>query len=876
MAPPDPTASRAKRTRAGRAAGVSYAELQNGVGRAASTSGGSGEASDLEREAPPAKKARSRKKGGGGGSGSGASGEKEPQTKKKGKAGGKGKGKGKGGDGDGKEDEVTPARPRQHSSLLRLPQELLHEIFARVRLVCELEFGSISSDPPTPTVADEPPECTAAYTLYALARTSFVLRQFLLSPEAASLWRTARFSYRNVNEEPDHGLYQVKAFVDGSSGAKWATKAGVRPLLDLDNHNMCTLLMGQLARHVFEKDPHPFASANFLLADLKFGGRTSTGDERKKLEDDVVEEIKALRIQICSQINPTAEQNYRKTSPNLFDPATAEHRIDAAPVRPSPLLCPIGNWCTCEASPRGEKTRPVHLRTGQTDVDWVKTGVVSVKIPMHNAVPHLFPKDESGTDPASLFYTPKGLEILTKINDTVIELAIAQGTVIASFGGEIRNITLASKAFSITPVSIAGLWTTLKDEVEPAKVEVYHLRRAGRPNERGTLLVHHFAPSTFSGFGGRLEQIFAQDATSALLHALAPAAAALPPRSYYYERHYRGRASAKDASRDTWIQICKICAAEKERGQILSPDERDAVNALGEFLLQRHLRNNAPDYESMRSRLASGEKARPEWLPLALVESDAQVSKLVMHERAVKTQAANLEAARAEGELYGVDLQAANLEAARAEGELYGVDLRAAKLEAARAEGELYGLDLQAASLEAARAEGELYGVDLQAANLEAARAEGKVVGYDLRAANAQRQRDDIFLALSPSSAPIAKLDGVVDSGVGIATLGGPALRQLCGKVGLSDSCRVAGVRQMASVEQMSGWLDAVRAEVHGRAARGPCADGDEPAQTLVACIKSDELERTRQRAQEAAQQEAPVVRRSGRARTARTHDDDD
>ncbi|KPV73386.1 uncharacterized protein RHOBADRAFT_55138 [Rhodotorula graminis WP1] len=91
MASPEPTSSRPKRTRAGRAVGVSYADLENGVGGVASTSANLGATSDVEREAPPAKKARSRKKGGGGGSGGGASREEEP--KKKGEAGGKGKGK---------------------------------------------------------------------------------------------------------------------------------------------------------------------------------------------------------------------------------------------------------------------------------------------------------------------------------------------------------------------------------------------------------------------------------------------------------------------------------------------------------------------------------------------------------------------------------------------------------------------------------------------------------------------------------------------------------------------------------------------------------------------------------------------------------------
>ncbi|GAA5929625.1 hypothetical protein JCM3775_006501 [Rhodotorula graminis] len=91
MASPEPTSSRPKRTRAGRAVGVSYADLENGVGGVASTSANLGATSDVEREAPPAKKARSRKKGSGGGSGGGASREEEP--KKKGEAGGKGKGK---------------------------------------------------------------------------------------------------------------------------------------------------------------------------------------------------------------------------------------------------------------------------------------------------------------------------------------------------------------------------------------------------------------------------------------------------------------------------------------------------------------------------------------------------------------------------------------------------------------------------------------------------------------------------------------------------------------------------------------------------------------------------------------------------------------
>ncbi|GAA5892015.1 hypothetical protein JCM8208_002971, partial [Rhodotorula glutinis] len=541
-----------------------------------------------------------------------------------------------------------------------------------------------------------------------------------------------------------------------------------------------------------------------------------------------------------------------------------------------------------------------------TDLDWVATGVVSKKIAVHDAIPHLFSNAESGRDPAKQYYTAEGYETVALINDAVLELAVDEGTLCSSYGKEIINLVLNSESLIVVPVPVAGLWRTTEDELKPVELRIFHLRRKDEPEGRGTILVHHHAPSLFSGGHSRLDQVWYQDAAVAALSFLAPAGAELPTPGHYYERAYTGLAQDEDAAAQIAIEIGRIATAEVERGEPLEPSERTRLFPIGDRFLRRWLRNNAAAFESAQLRLASGERVRPWWLPSSLVASEAQLAKLVMLERAAATQrerraaalangelygpdrhAANLEAARAKGKLYGPDRHAANLEAARAKGKLYGRDLtaanlekaraegkivgpdrHAANLEAARAKGELYGRDLQGANLEKARAKGELYGPDLRAArpalqraNLEAARAEGKVVSYDLRAANAQRQRDETFLALSPSSTPIVKLDRVVNSGGRIATLGGPALRQLCGQVGLSDSCRVAGFRQMASGEQMSGWLEAVRAEVHGRAARGPCADGEEPAQTLVACIKSDELERTRQRAQEAAQQEAPVVR---------------
>ncbi|GAA5916389.1 hypothetical protein JCM8208_003420 [Rhodotorula glutinis] len=876
------SSSRAKRTRAGRAAGLSYAELENGVGRAASTSGGGGETSDLEREAPKQKKARTTRKGGGGAAGTTASGKKIKRSaaaSARSKAGGKGKGKAE--ETDGEEDEVTPARPTQHSSLLRLPSYIILSICGHVRAAYECPLDPTADSPldvpSPPPVVNESPRREAARVLYILARTSFHLRRLLLSREAAdAVWRSVRTAFDDAYKIKD-GSYQIKAFINGSSGAAWVTRAGAPPLLVLNDHNMRTLLMGQLARHVFKKDPHPTASANFFLADLKFGSRTSTGDERKKLEDDAVEEIKALRIKICGQINPAAEKKYRKSSPNLFDPVTAEHRMDAAPARPSPSLCPIGNWCTGDASPYGEETRPVHLRTGATDVDWVRTGIVSNKIGMHNAVPHLFPKHESAKNPPRTFYTAEGLDTLVQINNVVVGLAIDQGTIVTSFGGEILELTLASKAFVLTPVSIGGLWITLKDEIEPVTLSVYHVRRVDRPNERGTLLVHHFAPSSFSGFGGRLEDIFAQDATGALLHALAPVAAALPPPSFYYEHHYRGRAGAKNASADTAIQIGKICSAEKALGRIMSPDERDAANALGEFLLQRHMNNNAPDYESLRSRLASGDKTRPEWLPLALVESDAQLCKLIMRERAVVTTRTSLAEARAEGRVVGPDLARANLEEARAEGRVVGYDLRAA-------------------NLEEARAEGRVVGPDLARANLEKARAEGRVVGYDLNRATAQERRNDVFLALTSSSAVIVTLVDAVERGGVLPTLKARwkglrkfrrphlsvylrrELSRLCDRAGVQYTFKVLGRREDPTDEELGGWLEQVAVEVVERETRGSCADdargscaaGDALGENLVARIASAEYEQRKKRAQEAAELAAQQVKRSsGRMRRA-------
>ncbi|GAA5931859.1 hypothetical protein JCM3775_000062 [Rhodotorula graminis] len=847
---------------------------------------------------------------------------------------GKGKGKGKGKKGKEKATAPSPSRPHQP---LPLPDELIIKVLLATATTDSVADTTIPDSSPTFPHAD--PDNTHLH-LYNVSITCIGLHRLLRSTAALPVWsRIAMARERRAAEDEDEP-YLEDGMVEGVEGFNWGTFEGEN-LLELKSTNFHTILCDSLAHNVYQDNQHPRSAASTLIADVKLGKRVSTGNERKKLEDDVVAKIVSLRAKLDTQVVKKVEDQYRKSSPELFDAKTGKHRVDAPPSRPSQHLCSVSNWPPVQGSSRAESVQPAHLRTAQTDLDWVATGIISSKLPVHDAIPHLFSNTESGRDPAKFYYTAEGYQTVGLMNDTVLELAVDEGTVVSSYGKEILDLVLNSRSLVVVPVPVAGLWRTTDDELKPVEIMVFHLRRKDEPHGRGTILVHHHAPALFSGGHSRLDQVWYQDAAVAALSFLAPVGAELPTPDHYYERAYSHIAQDEDAAAQIAIAIGQIATAEVERGEPLKPSERTRLFPLGDRFLRRWLRKNAASFESAQLRLASGETVRPWWLPSSLVASEAQLAKLVMLERGAATRrerraaalangelygpdlhAANLEAARAKGKLYGLDLRAANLEAARLkgelvgpdlmrakleaarlEGELVGPDLRAAKLEAARLEGKLVGPDLAAARLEAARLEGELVGPDLTRANLEAARLEGKLAGYDLRAAkleaarlegkvagydlqraNAQRRRDEIFVALSPSSASIVRLDGVVDSGDRISTLGAFAVRQLCLEVGLAVYFKVEGRVEKARSEELSGWLEAVRAEVHGRSVRGPCADGDEPAQTLVARIERDELERRRQRAQEAAQQavpqavqqEAPVVRRSGRARAAKKHDDDD
>ncbi|GAA5906275.1 hypothetical protein JCM8208_003502, partial [Rhodotorula glutinis] len=229
-------------------------------------------------------------------------------------------GKGKKAKGKEKESAPSPLRPQQR---MPLPNELMIKVFLAIGLADGVADTTLPDSSPTFPHAD--PHDTHLALINA-SKTCIALRRLLRSTAALPVWTRIAMAREHRAVEDEDDSYVEDGMVEGLEGFDWGMCEG-EDLLELNSTNFHTILCDSLAHNVYQDNEHPRSAASTLIADVKLGKRVSTGNQRKKLEDDVVAKIVSLRAKLDNMVVKKVEDEYRKSSPELFDAKTGKHRV---------------------------------------------------------------------------------------------------------------------------------------------------------------------------------------------------------------------------------------------------------------------------------------------------------------------------------------------------------------------------------------------------------------------------------------------------------------------------------------------------------------------------------------------------------------------